>query len=43
MTQALNMVLAQLSPRLRRTVDNVETMVGTIEEVLERAGKVAAA
>jgi predicted amidohydrolase len=32
MTQALNMVLAQLSPRLRRTMDNVETIVGTIEE-----------
>jgi predicted amidohydrolase len=32
MTQALNMVLAQLSPRLRRTADNVKTMVGTIEE-----------
>jgi predicted amidohydrolase len=32
MTHALNMVLAQLSPRLRRTGDNVETMVGMIEE-----------
>ena len=32
MTQALNMVLAQLSPRLRQTSENVETMVKTIEE-----------
>jgi predicted amidohydrolase len=32
MTQALNIVLAQLSPRLRRTNDNIETMVGTIAE-----------
>jgi predicted amidohydrolase len=32
MTQALNVVLAQLSPLLRRTNDNIETMVGTIEE-----------
>ncbi len=32
MTQALNIVLAQLNPRLRRTNDNVETMVQTIEE-----------
>ena len=32
MTQTLNMVLAQLSPRLRRTSENVETMVKTIEE-----------
>jgi predicted amidohydrolase len=32
MTQALNMVLAQLSPRLRQTSGNVETMVETIEE-----------
>jgi predicted amidohydrolase len=32
MTQALNIVLAQLSPRLRRTNDNVETMVRTIAE-----------
>jgi predicted amidohydrolase len=32
MTQALNLVLAQLSPRLRQTTDNVQTMVGTIEE-----------
>jgi predicted amidohydrolase len=32
MTQTLNMVLAQLSPRLRRTSDNVETMVKTLEE-----------
>ena len=32
MFQALNMVLAQLSPRLRRTSENVETMVKTIEE-----------
>jgi predicted amidohydrolase len=32
MTQALNIVLAQLSPLLRRTNDNIETMVGTIAE-----------
>ena len=32
MAQTLNMVLAQLSPRLRRTSDNVETMVKTLEE-----------
>ena len=32
MTQALNIVLAQLSPLLRRTNDNIETMVRTIEE-----------
>ena len=32
MTQALNVVLAQLTPQLRRTNDNIETMVGTIEE-----------
>jgi predicted amidohydrolase len=30
MTQALNIVLAQLSPRLRRTNDNIETMVRTL-------------
>jgi predicted amidohydrolase len=32
MTQALKIVLAQLSPRLRRMSDNVETMVKTMEE-----------
>jgi predicted amidohydrolase len=35
MTQALKIVLAQLSPRLRRTSDNVETMVKTMEECPE--------
>ena len=32
MTQALNIVLAQRSPRLRRTNDNIQTMVRTIAE-----------
>jgi predicted amidohydrolase len=32
MTQTLSIVLAQLSPQLRRTNDNIETMVRTIEE-----------
>jgi predicted amidohydrolase len=32
MTQTLKVVLAQLSPRLRRTNDNVQTMIKTIDE-----------
>ena len=32
MTQTLNIVLAQLSPHLRRTSDNVEIMVRMLEE-----------
>lgn len=31
MTQALDIVLAQVKPRLRRTNDNIETMVRTLE------------